>query len=89
MLLVASNKIVASLLPVCCWIQRNTCCRDTGNMLPGNMLLVAGNMLLVRATCCLGVNVALGLFCLNLSRQKKLGPDLQRFLRRSYEKVTT
>jgi len=24
MLLVAGNKIVASLLPVCCWIQRDT-----------------------------------------------------------------
>jgi len=35
------------------WIQKDTCCRDTGNMLPAtsNMLLVAGNMLLVRATC--------------------------------------
>ena len=25
---------VASLLRICCWIQRDTCCRDTGNMLP-------------------------------------------------------
>jgi len=33
MLLVAVNKIVASLLPVCSWIQRDTRCRDTGNML--------------------------------------------------------
>jgi len=29
----AANKIVASLLPVCCCRQRDTCCRDTGNML--------------------------------------------------------
>jgi len=38
---VAENKIVASLLPVCCCIQRDTCCRDTSNMLPlpRNMLL--------------------------------------------------
>jgi len=35
---VTVNKIVASLLPVCCWIQRDTRCRGTGNMLPGNML---------------------------------------------------
>ena len=34
---------VASLLPVCCWIQRDTCCRDTSNMLPAtsNMQHVA------------------------------------------------
>ena len=37
MLLVAVNKIVASLFPVCCWIQKDTCCRDTGNL-----LIVAG-----------------------------------------------
>jgi len=58
-------------LPVCCWIQRDTCCRGTGNMLPatsnmllGNMLLATGKMLLVRAACCRatrcpGVNAAL------------------------------
>jgi len=34
MLLVAVNKIVASMLLVCCWIQRDACCRDTSNMLP-------------------------------------------------------
>ena len=45
------NKIVASLLPVCCWIQRDrpTCCRDTGNMLPSTCCLWQ------QATCCTSV----------------------------------
>jgi len=47
MLLVAVNKIVVSLLPVCCWIQRDTCCRDTGNILPATSNMLPGNMLLV------------------------------------------
>ena len=47
MLLVAVNKIVASLLPVCCWIQKGihvaeiqaTCCRQH---VDGNKQHVAG-----------------------------------------------
>jgi len=50
---VAGNKIVASLLPICCWIQRDTnvveiqatCCRQQATC--------------CRATCCPGVNAAL------------------------------
>jgi len=39
------QKIVAS-----CWIQRDTCCRDTGNMLPGvNAVLQHYNLVVV--TC--------------------------------------
>jgi len=65
MLLVAVNKIVASLL---LYTKGYICCRDTGNMLPAtskqHVAIVAGNMLLVRAiccraTCCPGVNAAL------------------------------
>jgi len=53
MLLVAGN-----MLPVCCWIQRDTCCRDKGNMLPGNKQHVEGKFLLTSTTfssihCCL------------------------------------
>jgi len=39
------NKIVASLLPVCCWIQIDTCCRDTGNILPTTSNMLPGNLL--------------------------------------------
>jgi len=45
-LLVIVNKVVASLLPVCCWIQgiQATCCRQRATC--------------CRATYCPGVNVA-------------------------------
>jgi len=55
MLLVAVNKIVASLLSVCCWIQRDACCRDTGNM----QHVAAQYVACCQATCCPGVNAAL------------------------------
>jgi len=41
------RQIVASLLPVCCCrIQRDTCCRDTGNMLLATNNMLPGNTLL-------------------------------------------
>jgi len=43
--MLSGNMLRAKLLPVCCWIQRDTCCRDTGNMLPATSNMLPGNML--------------------------------------------
>jgi len=41
--LLPATKLLPVYVAVCCWIQRNTCWRDTGNMLPAtsNMLRVS------------------------------------------------